>query len=247
MTTTTANKTAEWNALITEEDGSVTPSSYSAAGDIINKPSEEMPAPMRVSDLRFKGYLRMWDTQTGVESLTPKWLWWQVERMKHPDGTQMYTRTDPQIPPNHGADLFCPLNPASGEYDRLKGMGFKPCRKRHIPNQAALLSHVKSSHKRAWVALEREREDRERQEGLDLQREAIAGQNAILKALAGNLSVEKQAPVSPDAETETVATLAAYAEQVTANVAQETFPESTKPRKYRARKSGTKKKGTKKK
>lgn len=158
MVTAKEQKT-EWDGLLEQEVASVEPPSYMRSGEIINRPTEEAPAPMQVSDLRFKGYVEVWDTRTGIKSLQPWWLLWQTMRKTREDGSLVFSRTDPQIPPNYGADLFCPLNPASPDYPKLKGMGFKQCRKQHIPHQDALMRHVQKSHSRAWDAMERDQEE----------------------------------------------------------------------------------------
>ena len=163
----------EWGELLAEQGRDVVPPGYMKDGEILNRPSDENPAPMRVNSLAFKGYVEVWDTQTGIKSLQPRWLLWQTMRKKRADGSLVFTRTDPKIAPNHGADLKCPLNPASPEHFRLKSMGFKECTKQHIPHQDALMRHVRKSHQRAWEAMEREREDRLREEDRQMQRDML--------------------------------------------------------------------------
>ena len=177
----------EWGELLADEGREVVPPGYMKAGEILNRPSEDQPAPMRVSDLAFKGYVEVWDTQTGIQSLQPRWLLWQALRKIRPDGSLVFTRVNPKIAPNHGADLRCPLNPASPDYPRLKAMGFKQCTKQHIPHQDALMRHVKKSHVRAWDAMEREREDRQREEDRQLQRDMLqAMTSAAVKGVAAS-------------------------------------------------------------
>ena len=190
MTTETA---AQWDALVAgeadaapESPEGVTPDSFMQEGDIINAPSTEAPLAMRLSELRYKGYVRVWNTKTGDTSLQPWWLLWQTFRKKHPDGSLAFTRTDPKIPPNHGEDWHCPMNPNAPDDPRfaaVKTMGFKECKKQHIPHLDALYQHLRKSHKRAWDAMERDEEERAREEGLSLQRESIATQQAFMKEL----------------------------------------------------------------
>ena len=160
---------AEWDGLIAEQADSVVPPSYMQQGEILNRPTEANPMALRVSDLRFKGYVEVWDSRTGIQSLQPYWLLWQTMRKTREDGSLVFTRTNPHIEPNYGADLFCPLNPDSPEYSLLKGMGFQPCKKQHIPHQDGLMRHVKKSHSRAWDAMERERTEKIRNEDRKLQ------------------------------------------------------------------------------
>src|SRR3990167_1158539 len=141
MVTKEKKALSEWDRVLAEQANSpeqfatVAPPSYMKEGELINRPTDNDPAPMRVRSLRFKGYVEVWDTVTGVKSLQPWWLLWQTMKKQRPDGSKVFTRTDPKIPPNHGADLFCYLNPASPESQRVKGMGFKPCTKQRIPHE----------------------------------------------------------------------------------------------------------------
>ena len=194
MVSFTSKDQAEWDGLMEEQADSVVPPGYMRSGEIVNRPTDDAPAVMRVSDLRFKGYVQVWDTQTGILSLQPWWLMWQTMRKKRPDGSLVFTRTDPKIAPNHGADLFCPLNPVSSEYPRLKGMGFKPCTKQHIPHEDALMRHVQKSHSRAWEAMERDREERIRQEDRKLQQDMLRAMTAAaVKGVAAPLPAAEPA------------------------------------------------------
>ena len=197
MTTTTVRDQkdqAEWDALLARESDSVpqvAPASYMKEGEILNRPSETNPLPLRVTSLRYKGYVEVWDTLTGEKSLQPWWLLWQTMKKKREDGTLVFTRSDPHIPPNYGADLTCPLNPKSPEYKKLKKMGFRDCKKQHIPHIDGLQRHVQKSHSRAWEAMERERETQERQEDRQLQRDMLA---ALTGAAVQNVAVPAPQP-----------------------------------------------------
>lgn len=173
----------------------VTPDSYMKVGDQLVAPEGGDPSGMHISALRFKGYVEVWDTKTGDKSLQPWWLMWQTMNKRHPDGTAVFTRVDPKIPPDHGADLFCPLHPESPEFASLRGMGFKPCRKQHIPHEAARMQHVRSSHKRAWDAIERARLERQRAEDRELQLATIESNNRLMQAVLANASGAPKAEV----------------------------------------------------
>src|SRR3990167_4851582 len=77
-------------------------------------------------------------------------------------------------------------------------MGLKPCNegrgKRHIPNVAALQSHVEHSHKKAYVAIEQIRADRMRGEDRELQLRAITAQERVAQALLTRLDVVTPSP-----------------------------------------------------
>lgn len=175
------------NQLLLEQEGGVLPTSFLHEGEDITRPSQELPVGLRVTDLNFKGYRKVWDTKTGAMSLQPRWLLWQTARKHHDDGTPMFTLKDPKIPQDHGEDLFCPLNPKAPESERFSGMGFKPCKKQHIPHEAGRMSHVQHSHKRAWEAMKQRREDNLRQEDRALQLRVIEAQEKVANAMLTNM------------------------------------------------------------
>lgn len=183
MVTPTDKADMEWEALIADAGAEVEPDTYMKPGEIITRPSEEVPFAQRVNSLEYKGYVKVWDRVTGVMSLQPRWLLWQTMQKLRPDGTRVFTLTDPQIPQPHGQDLKCPLHPESPEHARLVSMGFKECRKQHIPHLDGLRRHIRKSHSRVWEVLEQEREERIRQEDRDLQRETL---RVMTQAVGGN-------------------------------------------------------------
>ena len=191
MTTRDTIATAEaeeaWREAVSEGGNPVEklPDSFLKVGEVISTSSELSMVTSHVSSLRYKGYLPYWDTKTGVYNECPHWFRWQVALMTHEDGTKMYTFTDPHIAPNYGQDLCCPLNPASPDYHRIDGLGFKLCKRVHIPHQDALEAHLQKSHKRAAAALRREREERIRDEDRELQRETLRSNQELLKAMLG--------------------------------------------------------------
>lgn len=196
--TTQHEMETEWDAILEEGSDSVLPDSYLKPGEIINRPSGDNPSPMRVGDLRWKGYVEVWDTRTGDKSLQPWWLLWQTMRKTREDKSRVFTRVNPHIAPDHGQDLFCPLNPESPEYSSLKSMGFKACRKKHIPHEDGLMRHVRKSHSRAWEAMDRQRQETERNEDRQLQRDMLqAMTSAAVKGVASETVavVTETAPV----------------------------------------------------
>jgi hypothetical protein len=183
----TAEAEEAWRESVSEGGNTVEklPDRFLKVGEIISTPSESSMVESHVSSLRYKGYLPYWDTKTGVYNECPHWFRWQVALMTHEDGTKMYTFTNPHIAPNYGQDLCCPLNPASPEYHRIDGLGFKLCKRVHIPHQDALEAHVQKSHKRAAAALRRDREERIRDEDRELQRETLRSNQELLRAMLG--------------------------------------------------------------
>lgn len=184
---------SEWADLVNQDLPEVLPESYSHEGEIVNRPSEDLAAPIRVNSLEFKGYVQVWDTRTGDRSLQPRWLLWQTMTKKREDGSLVFTLTDPQIAPKYGADLKCPLHPSSPEYARLMNMGFKECQKGHIPNQAALASHLSHSHKSTFAYLEQSKAEQIRAEDRQLQRDML---EAMTKAAVRGVAASVAEPLN---------------------------------------------------
>jgi hypothetical protein len=184
---------AEWADLLNKV-GESAPGTYMQEGEILSRGTDaenDSAALIRVSSLQYKGYAEVWDTRTGDKSLQPWYLLHQTMRKKRQDGSQVFTRTNPNIKPDYGADLICPLNPLAPDDQSFSGKGFKPCRKQHIPHWDALQQHIRKTHKRAWEAMERERLERERKEDRDLQRQILESQRAhtelLMRQQAGNV------------------------------------------------------------
>src|SRR3990167_7532849 len=120
MTTTQEREQQPLAAFSFRSGEDVVPPGYLKQGDTV----EWETGSVTITDLAFKGYVRVWDNRTGVESLQPKWLLWQTFQLKRPDGSYIFTDKDPQIPQNYGLDLVCLLHPDSPDYPMLQSMGF---------------------------------------------------------------------------------------------------------------------------
>jgi len=171
----------EWAEALQDVGAPVTPETYMKSGEIIGKDAEAGFA-LRVSDLAYKGYVKVWDTLTGRLALQPRWLLWQTFQKKRADGSTVFSTTDPHIPPNYGQDLKCYLHVDDPEWPKYEAMGFISCPKQHMPHQDGKDSHARNSHKRFWLAREADRHTREREEDRELQRETNRiMQEAILR------------------------------------------------------------------
>ena len=162
----------------TSED--VIPPGYMQQGD---KGQDEQGNNWTLEDLAFKGYVKVWDNRTGVMSYQPKWLLWQTFILKRPDGSFIFTDKDPGIKQDYGLDLVCLLHPDSPDGEILKGLGFKPCFKKHTPTRSALDAHMRNSHKRAYAAMQERMTKQERAEDRALQLEVIKSNNNLIKAM----------------------------------------------------------------
>ena len=191
---TTENVTQEsWEEATTRrgaDEATVPPAMQE--GEVLSSASDEFAT--RVSSLRYKGYVPYWNAKTGDYNECPQYMRWQIQNIKNPDGSSMYTFVDPKIELDHGLNLFCPLNPKSPEYPQMSDMGFGGCTKEHLPHPEGVDLHVQKSHKRAYAALARLRDDQIRNEDRALQRETLEINKELIQSLAGNVQQSISTP-----------------------------------------------------
>lgn len=193
MTTTTESDQTSLAALMAQQGDEVMPDGTLQTGTTMSKgggvtlsrsDGQVAEGEARVEDLAFKGYVTVWDNRTGRAVLQPKWILWQTFSLKRPDGSRIFTNTDPKIPQNYGLNLACRLHPESNDYELLKDMGFNSCSKRHTPTKIALDDHMRHSHKRAYAVLKDADEAHSRAEDRELQREVMRSNQALIAAMA---------------------------------------------------------------
>ena len=192
---TTSNDTA-WEQAIAEKSEEEVPTSGMQEGEILSSGSDEFTTRLR--SLRHKGYVPYWNAKTGDYNECPKYLQWQIGDIKNSDGSTMYTFSNPNITPDYGMDLFCPLNPDSPVYYIVEAMGFPPCPKKHIPHEDGVNAHLQKSHKRAYEALNRDREQSERSEDRDLQKQMLQSNQDLIQTLAGQVATQVAPPVAEE-------------------------------------------------
>ena len=199
MTQETKQKT-EFDNLLADLETVEAPETFLKEGEVISRPTEDVPVAMGVTSLRYKGYIKLWYVKTGREILQPQWLLWQTLVAKDENGDLIFTRTNPHIPPDYGADLFCPLNVETHEFLALKAKGFKACKKQHIPHYDGMMQHVRKSHKRASDEMERARTDRMREEDRELQRDPLRSNQELIRAVASTAVADRPAVIgTPEA------------------------------------------------
>ena len=195
---TTSNDTA-WEQAIAEQAGEDAPLSGLQEGEMLSTSTDEFAT--RVSSLRYQGYVPYWDAKTGDYNRCPNYMRWQISQIVNEDGSQKFTFTNPQIKPDHGLDLFCPLNPESPEHHIVASMGFPPCRKKHIPHEDGVNAHLQRAHKRAFEALQRSRETTERDEDRELQKQMLQSNQNLIQSLAGQVATQT-VPSEPEVTVE---------------------------------------------
>jgi hypothetical protein len=143
-------------------------------GQLIPDGNKQLPGG--VIELKSAGYVRIYDTLTGEESIVNRNMLPDKLKQTRPDGSFVFS-TKQSTKPARGT-FKCLLhkdNPNRKHYDEL---GLSVCRKDNLtaPHQVKL--HMMHRHKTEWETIENERIEMERQEDRSLQK-------AILTAAGG--------------------------------------------------------------
>jgi len=147
---------------------------------VINKGSEENPAPARLSSLTSAGYVYIWDNVTGERSVTNRNMLPTQLKKKRPDGSRVFVVKDPGISVKRGF-MKCLLHskgPNRKEWDKL---GLAVCDKENLPSGYQILQHMKHRHKEEWALIEKERVDKEKAEAREQQLAMTEAMQAIAK------------------------------------------------------------------
>lgn len=89
--------------------------------------------------------------------------------------------------------FVCYLNEGHQDAQRYAAMGFGHCPRTGMPSVAALEKHMSSSHKRAWATIQKEVEDKRRDEDRDFARANTIALQSLVERLAGGATA---APVA---------------------------------------------------
>ncbi len=152
--------------------------------DIVHEGTEDMPTPMMVASVTSAGYVRMWDTQTGEESITNRnMLPTQLKKLRA-NGTPFFTTLNPHKKPRRGG-IKCRLHPDDLRRGRWDYLGYPVCMKGNLTSTHQLNRHMAHRHKDEWAGMEQERADQERMDDREFQR------NIMLMAVNGGIAPTK--------------------------------------------------------
>jgi len=136
------------------------------------KGDSEVP-PMVAQKIESAGYVYIYDTRTGEQSLTNRNMLRTQLGKKRPDGSNVFTVVKPNIVPKRG-NLKCMLHtedPNRGHYDLL---GLASCLKSNITSPYQVKRHMQKRHQMEWATIEEERKEAERQEDKAFQRNIMS-------------------------------------------------------------------------
>lgn len=151
-----------------------------------------------VTDIRYKNLVSMWARETGIHSYALPYMVADLakQRIKPIDGItgpltgqSVFVFRYEDVPLSirerpEGTKLPCYLNSNHPLAAKWHAMGFVACIKVNIPSQAALESHMAHSHKRAWATIQKDEEDRVRDEDREFSRANTLALQALVERLA---------------------------------------------------------------
>ena len=138
--------------------------------------------PMIVDKITSAGYVYLYETDTGERSVANRNMLPALLKIKNPDGNNRFTTVKPDYSPKRGT-LKCLLHKDNPNRNHYNELGLPICPKSNITAPYMVEQHMKKRHPSAWATIEKERQDKERQEDRDLQR-------ALLVSATGNFKPE---------------------------------------------------------
>jgi len=120
------------------------------------------------------GVVYIWDNITGERSRCNRNNLVNALRKKRPDGTFVFTTSDPQIPVKRG-NLKCLLHPKSPKREEYDALGLPTCRKENLTSPYQVRRHMEKRHRMEWATIQEE-EKRVEKERENKFREALINQ-----------------------------------------------------------------------
>jgi len=118
-------------------------------------------APVVAKELTSAGYVYIYDTRTGDQSKCNRNMLLQHLKKKRPDGSTVFTLTDPKIP-QKGGTFKCFLHPEDTNRARYDDMGLAVCKKSNLASKFQRNRHMQKRHKMEWETIEHERLEAEK-------------------------------------------------------------------------------------
>ena len=143
------------------------------AGQVLEAGNEEKP-PVVVGSVASAGYVYIYNTRTGEQSITNRNMLPTQLKKRFPDGAKerVYTVVEPDIKPRRGT-LKCLLHtdqPWRQHYDEI---GFPTCMKSNLMNPHQQTQHMKRRHKDEYATIVDEQQTREKEETRQFQQKLM--------------------------------------------------------------------------
>lgn len=152
-------------------------------GNLNNLGSSEAGA-VKLNTLTSAGWVKVWDTKSGEESICNRNMLLDLLKKKRPDGTKVFTTEKPNFEPFRGT-LKCWLHaddPNRKHYDEL---GLAVCRKSNLTSKYQVERHMAKRHPAEFATIKEEKTRLEKEEDRAFQRGiiAMAGGKAEVKPI----------------------------------------------------------------
>jgi len=145
---------------------------------LLQKGDFETEASVKISSIRSAGYVKVYNTETGDESLCNRNMLDSQLRKRLPSGKLAFSIYPIEgLKPNVGT-LKCMLHSEGPNRDAYDEMGLPVCPKSNIRNKHEVTRHMQKRHPVEWAAIQdMKREQKEEEERLfrERQLEAMAG------------------------------------------------------------------------
>ena len=155
-------------AMIKEAETAPEPGELKKA-QVLDKGKEEGSSPMVAKELTSAGYVFIYDTITGDVSKCNRNMLLQHLKKKRPDGSTVFTLTDPKIP-QKGGTFKCYLHPDDPNRARYDDMGLAVCKKSNLASKFQRNRHMQKRHKMEWETIEHERLETEKMADREFQK-----------------------------------------------------------------------------
>ena len=141
--------------------------------DVLQRSDEGVPVPIVVSHVSDSGYKVIYDTQTGLDSLTSVNMLPAQLRKRRTDGSLVFTTRKPAIEPPRGTHK-CMLHPDDPNRAEYTALGLPVCPKANLTSTFMVEQHMRHKHHTEWETLEKMRKDKQDAERFLLEKAILA-------------------------------------------------------------------------
>ena len=165
------------------EDGVVVAPEPGASSDI----AQSFPGSMVES----AGYVYIWDTETGKQSVCNRNMLQATLGKKRKDGSRVFTTIKPDFEPR-GGEFKCMLHADDENREHYNGLGLAVCTKEDLDSPYQVTRHMQTRHPQEWETIDNINATAQREEDREFQR-------LLIQAAAQGVT----APIPPQPKPET--------------------------------------------
>lgn len=129
--------------------------------------------PVKLNSLTSAGWVKVWDTRTGEESICNRNMLLDQLKKKRPDGSAIFTTDKPNIQPFRGT-LKCLLHADDPNRKHYNELGLATCQKSNLTSKYQVERHMAKRHPAEYATIKEELAREEKAEERNFQRAIIA-------------------------------------------------------------------------